>query len=166
MPEKQDKVTVEEVMRELRRRKNAMKPPQGYDVMPEDDMSGHGWEKNLTFKFIKDVEDKPKVLRVQEVDFYTSDLKHGCGSDKFLWLVPQRNGVYLACTYCSTVEGPISSEFGRTRKTYEVNIHEGIQIMLNRGWKVKDLPIRGLLKRAKGKRARDLIRKPRPERSV
>lgn len=137
---------------------------KGYDIAPDEDMSGHGWLKEVTFKFLSDIEGIKDKLRCTEVDFYTKDQSHACGSNKFLWLSPQRNGVYLCCTWCQTSEGPITSEFGITRKTYEISVAQGIQIMLERGWNIKDLPIRGYLKRAK-KTARTFIPRARPKKS-
>lgn len=155
---------VREVLRRMEVEKKAKKP-QGYDIRPNEDMSGHGWVKEVTFKFLNDVEGKPKIMRCTEVDFYTKDFMCQCGSNKFLWFAPQRNGVYLCCTFCRTSEGPLSHEAGIVREEYEISIEEALQIMRERGWKDTDELMRVYLKRSKGK-AKAFVPRARPNKST
>ena len=96
---------------------------KGYDVMPEDDMTKHGWRKSLTFKYLKMLENGK--IRCLEYDFYVEDIKHDCGSTDFLWLSDQRSGMLLICTWCKSVE-PMGRDFGRKAKEYFVNVNEAI----------------------------------------
>lgn len=128
---------------------------------PQRDMTPYGWKKELTYKFINEDPNR-KSITVDEVDFYSVDQHCQCGTTGFLWLVPERSGVLLACTYCQCVSGAIARANGRFRKSYQVTLAEAIMILKSYGWKERDVPIRGLRHRYRGP-AKEVVDRPRPK---
>lgn len=126
----------------------------------QKDMSQYGWKKRLTYKFLNE-DPMKKSLTVDEVDFYVEDISCQCGTTGFLWLVPERSGVLLACTYCQSVSGSIARANGRFRKSYPVTVAEAVMILKSYGWHERDAPIRGLRKRYRGP-AKEIVDRPRP----
>jgi len=123
----------------------------------QKDMTKYGWKKDLTYKYLNEI-----TLVVDEFDFYAIDMKCKCGTSGFLWLVPERSGVQLACTYCKTVSGAITRENGKFRKSYQASLAEAIMILKSYGWHERDAPIRGLRQRHRGP-AKDIVDRPRPK---
>jgi hypothetical protein len=128
---------------------------------PNRDMTPYGWKKALTFKYLNEDPIK-KILTVDEVDFYVEDMKCQCGTTGFLWLVPERSGVLVACTYCKSVSGSIARANGRFRKSYPVKVAEAVMILKSYGWQERDQPIRGLRHRYRGP-AKEVVDRPRPK---
>ena len=124
---------------------------------PQSDMSKHGWKKRLTYRYLNE-----EKLIVDEFDFYVEDISCQCGTTGFLWLVPERSGVLIACTYCKTVSGAIAKANGRFRKSYSVTLAEAIMILKSYGWQERDAPIRGLRRSHRGP-AKEVVDRPRPE---
>jgi len=125
------------------------------------DMSSYGWKKALTYRFLNENTEK-KLLTVDEVDFYVEDMHCQCGTTGFLWLVPERSGVLLACTYCRSVSGAIARANGRFRKSYPVVLSEAVMVLKSYGWQERDRPIRGLKHRYRGP-AKNIVDRPRPK---
>lgn len=132
----------------------------GYDLPLDADMTNMGWAKSLTWKYLTVREDK--TILCEEYDFYVKDQMHQCGSQKFLWLVPDRT-LILACTYCQTAE-TISRDAGIKRKEYIVSPQTAIQIMKDRGFRENQLPMRVFMKLAR-KTARTFVPRDRPKKS-
>lgn len=104
----------------------------GYDKDPERDMTGHGFAKAVTFKHLN-VNPEKSTVTITEVDYYVRDFPcFNCETDRFVWLCPQRTGVYKSCLRCGMSTGPISQENGITRKTYEVTPQEALKILEKR----------------------------------
>lgn len=79
---------------------------KGYDLQPEDDMTGHGWSKELVWRDIKLREGQ---CTETEFHYRASDFRcDECKSADFMWLIPQRTGVYRCCLGCLKVNGPIT----------------------------------------------------------
>lgn len=121
----------------------------GYNVKPDDDMSGHGWKKEITVTYTKFKENGE--IECEERDFYTKDFQCSCGSNEYLWLVSQKEGVGLACTYCKTVESTVHRDYGVFRKRYVVTPDQAYEIMKAKGYRDNDIPMRPLMKRLKKK---------------
>lgn len=132
----------------------------GYDLPPDADMSGHGWRKSKTYKYLTIQEDGK--IRCEEYDFYVQDIKHECGSTKYLWLSAQRSTMILVCTWCKTTE-PIGRDFARKRKEYLVSVAEAIAIMESKGYRRSDMPMRPYLKLLRASKPSDLIKRERPK---
>lgn len=133
----------------------------GYNVKPDDDMSGHGWKKELTVKYLS-IKENGKIV-CSEIDFYVKDFQCSCGSNEFLWLVPQKEGVGLACCYCKTVESTVNRENGILRKTYEVTPNEALEIMRQKGYRHDEMPMRKFIKKLKFKKAKLFKERKRPK---
>ena len=135
---------------------------QGYDVMPEDDMTGHGWRKEKTFKYVT-IQENGKIL-VEEYDFYVEDIKHECGSTKYLWLSAQRSSMFLICTWCQTAE-PIGRDFGREAKDREhfISPKEAIALLVEKGYRRSDMPVRPYLKLMRKSKPQLLTKRKRPK---
>jgi hypothetical protein len=124
---------------------------------PLRDMTKHGWRKALTWQ---DIKQRPNgSWTLSEVDFDTKALHcEGCGTNEYLWVVPQRAGVFLACVMCETVDGPISMEFGDLISTRQATPLEVLQILEQRG-----LEVPRSLRKAVGKRISRVRRGARPK---
>lgn len=146
-----------EVKKAMHRRPNL----GGYDVKPDDDMTGHGWKKSLTVKYLERKENGE--IWVEERDFYTKDFKCDCGANDYLWLIPQREGVGLGCCYCKTVDSTINKEYGILRKSYQITADEAYEILRAKGYKDKDAPMRPYLKALKYKKAKLYEARKRPK---
>lgn len=105
----------------------------GYDTSdPTRDMTGHGFAKELTFKYLH-INHEKNIITVTEVDHYVKDFRcMSCETDRFVWLSPQRTGVYKTCLRCHQTTGPISQEDGITRKTYEISPKQALAILNER----------------------------------
>lgn len=82
---------------------------EGYDLEPRDDMTSHGWVKELVWRNVELKEDG----RCMETDFHYRAVDFSCDecqTSDFIWLVPQRTGIYRACLGCLKVNGPITVE--------------------------------------------------------
>jgi len=132
----------------------------GYETTQKEDMSGHGWVKQLTFKYLSILENGKIIC--EEYDFYVKDIQHECGSSEYLWLVPEKASPFLACTWCKTVE-TLSRDVGVKRKRYEVSPHKAIAILLARGYKKSSPPMRPFLKLAKKTSPKLLDPRKRPK---
>ena len=130
------------------------------DIDPETDMSVHGWRKSKTFKYVE-IQENGKIL-VEEYDFYVEDIKHECGSTDYLWLSAQRSTMILACTWCQTAE-PIGRDFGRKRKSYFIEPKQAIKLMIAKGYRRSDMPIRPYLKLLRKSRPSLLTKRKRPK---
>lgn len=131
------------------------------DRSPDRDMSGSGWVKSLTWKYLSITEDR-KVL-CEEYDFYadSEDLICECGTNRYLWLVPDKT-VLVACTYCNTAM-PIGRHLGIKRREYYIAPEEAIEILLKRPFRERDLPLRPYYKLMK-KAPRRAVKRKRPSR--
>lgn len=99
---------------------------------PLRDMSKHGWRKSLTWLDVRDLDDGKYIL--SEIDYNTQTLHcHGCNTNEYLWLVPQRVGVFIACVMCETVDGPVARDFGDIVSTKEIQPSEALMILESRG---------------------------------
>ena len=130
------------------------------DIDPATDMSVHGWRKSKTFKYVEIQEDGR--IKVEEFDFYVADMKHECGSTKYLWLSAQRSTMILACTWCQTAE-PIGRDFGRKLKEYFIEPREAIALLEEKGYRRSDMPIRPYLKLLKKSKPSLLTKRKRPK---
>lgn len=93
-------------------------------------LQGSGFVKELTFKFIKRVDNK---VFCTEVDFYAKDHPcDNCGTDAYRLLRPERTGVMITCAYCKRTTGPMSKEAGVIRGTQEIPATEAIKILQGR----------------------------------
>lgn len=102
---------------------------KGYDIDPDTDMSSHGFAKAVTFKHLN-VDVAKEIITVVEVDYYVEDFKcTSCETDRFVWLSPQRTGVYKTCLRCHQTTGPVSQEDGITRKTYKIKPEKALEIL-------------------------------------
>lgn len=102
---------------------------KGYDIDPDTDMTGHGFAKSLTFKYLSHDAEKGTIT-VHEVDHYVRDFVcASCQTDKYTWLMAQRTGVYKTCLRCHKTTGPISQEDGIMRKTYEITPQQALAIL-------------------------------------
>jgi len=80
---------------------------KGYDVKAEDDMTGHGWAKELVWR--KVAMDDSERWWERKYHFAATDYPCGnCKTTDFMWLVPQRTGIYKACLGCGLVNGPLT----------------------------------------------------------
>jgi len=137
---------------------------QHKDLPLDADMSGQGWKKSLTWKYVTQGEDGKYY--VDEYDFYVDRFESlcQCGTNKFRWLVPDRM-LNLACTWCRTSE-TLSREAGYFRKRYEVTPEQAIEIYKSRGYNERDLPIRQILNYIVKKKPKNFrIPKVRPDTS-
>ena len=130
------------------------------DIDPEADMSGHGWRKAKTFKYVE-IQENGKI-KVEEYDFYVADMKHECGSTNYLWLSAQRSTMILACTWCKTTE-PIGRDFGRKRKEYFIEPKEAIALLVEKGYRRSDMPVRPYLKLLRKSKPSLLTKRKRPK---
>lgn len=133
---------------------------KGYDVMPDDDMTGHGWRKEKTFKYVE-IQENGKI-KVEEYDFYVADMNHECGSKKYLWLSAQRSSMFLVCTWCKTVE-PIGRDFARKREEHFISPTEAIALMVAKGYRRSDMPVRPYLKLLRKSKPTLLTKRKRPK---
>jgi len=131
-----------------------------YETSPKEDMSRHGWVKNLTFKYLS-IQENGKVI-CEEYDFYTKDLQHDCGSNDYLWLVPEKDSPFLACTWCKTIE-TLSRDVAIKRKEYQVSPFKAIEILLARGYRKSSPPVRPYVKLAKRTSPKLLDPRKRPK---
>lgn len=126
-------------------------------------MSGHGWVKQLTFKYLS-IKENGKIM-CKEYDFYVKDIQHDCGSSDYLWFVPEKNGPFLACTWCKSVE-TLSRDVGIKRKEYIVSPFKAIEMLLARGYKKSSPPVRPYVKLAKKTSPKLLDPRRRPKKST
>ena len=117
-----------------------------YETSMKEDMSRHGWVKQLTFKYLS-IKENGKIL-CEEFDFYVRDIQHECGTIDYLWFIPEKTAPFLGCTYCKTVE-TLSKDVGIKRKEYIISPHKAIEILLARGYKKSAPPVRPYVKLAK-----------------
>lgn len=133
---------------------------KSYTIEPNQDMTGFGWRKELTYKYIIQDEKTGKAI-VTEVDYSTAKrLNCDCKTNEFLWLIPQRTGVYVGCCQCKTVSGPLSEEHGDVIERKEISPLEALRIMEARGEKIPQW-----LAKQVGIVGRKGLRKSRPKES-
>jgi len=99
---------------------------------PMRDMTKHGWRKALTWMNVRRLNDGRWILDEVDYDVRTFHC-HGCNTNDYLWLVPQRAGVYIACVMCETVDGPISTDDGHVAETRQIQPAEALMILESRG---------------------------------
>jgi len=86
---------------------NAPTRVKGYNLKAEDDMTGHGWAKELVWRKV-DMDDAGRWTE-RKYHFSAGDFPCGtCRTNDFTWLVPQRTGVYKACLGCGQANGPLT----------------------------------------------------------
>lgn len=123
---------------------------------PIRDMSKHGFLKKLTWLDVKRLDNGQWQLK--EIDYDVRAFHcDSCNSSDYLWLAPQRAGVYLACVMCETVDGPISRDEGDTVVTKIIQPAEALMILESRG-----ALIPRSLRKAVGKRRSRIRRGERP----
>lgn len=128
---------------------------------PEDparDMSGHGWSKSLTRKYILE---NDKGLFCQEWDFYVEDIQHECGTSDYLWLSSDRT-MFLICMWCRSVE-TLSRERGILKKEYRITPNEALEILVSHKFRITDMPCRRFAKMLRKRSPKLLKRRPRPK---
>ena len=124
---------------------------------PMRDMTKHGWRKNLTWLNVRQLNDGRWILSEVDYDIRTFHC-HGCNTNDYLWLVPQRAGVFIACVMCETVDGPISTDDGDTVQTKEIQPTEVLMILESRGAFIPKS-----LRKAVGKKLSRVRRSERPK---
>lgn len=93
-------------------------------------LSGSGFVKSLTYKFIKR---NNKTVYCTEVDYYAKDHPcDNCGTDAYRLLKAERTGVMITCAYCKRTTGPMSKEAGVIRNSYEIPVDDAIAILKSR----------------------------------
>lgn len=125
----------------------------GYKIEAGEDMTGHGWVKAYTWLYIVKVKDE-WILSEYDYDAGTYACEN-CNSNLFMWLVPQSQGVYLACTGCKEVDGPLTKDGAYKVSVKTITPEVALEILKARGVKMHpfEMPA-GLLKDIKKRRAR------------
>lgn len=155
-----EKKIVREVQKAMQ--KKPVMRDSGRAVKPDDDLSIHGWKKSMTVKYLS-IKESGKII-CEERDFYVKDFGNcECGSGDFLWIFPTKTGLGLACAYCRTASSTIDRRYGILRKTYEVSPEQAYQIMKEKGYNDRDMPMRKYIKKLKFKKARLYHKRKRPQ---
>lgn len=103
----------------------------GYKPTPETDMSGHGFRKILNWQQVLGRGDKWFLITYQ---FEATKFPcHKCKTSDYIWLSPQRTGVYVVCIGCQTTTGPISLETGVIIDDKQVSPEQAYQVFVKRG---------------------------------
>lgn len=132
---------------------------KGYPVNPTDDMTGHGWRKELVWRDLKERNDKWFITSYHfTIDRFPC---YNCKSSEFSWLAPQRTGIYKVCLGCQMATGPISMEDGAMiGSPKEISPEEAYGIFMARG--LRTLIPKKLMKqirRRRGKIKRGKVRR-------
>lgn len=130
--------------------KPTKKRVKGYEVEATDDMTGHGWRKELIWR---QVNEKNEQWFITQFHFTIDRFPcYNCKSADYSWLVPQRTGVYKVCLGCQTTTGPITMEDATQVGAPEPITPEDAERIL-RGRGIKRLPFL-LVKQLRQRRSR------------
>ena len=134
---------------------------KGYKVTPETDMTGFGMAKVLNWRTV-DYDGTNWRVKTFQLEAVSYPCKK-CGSE-YIWLSPQRTGVYRVCLGCKTTSGPItldppailiSDKEVTPEEAYEVYVQHGLH-------KLRAMVPKILLDQLIGRRAR-ITRKPKKD---
>lgn len=132
----------------------------GYQkVKAGQNMSHLGWDKAVTWLEVRRVGDQKWTVTEYDFDIgaYQCD---NCRSNEFMWLVLQANGVYLACTGCTEVAGPLTKDMAIKVDTKNITPEKAYDILVKRGIRPShkfEMPA-GLMKDIKKRRVRVIRR--------
>lgn len=132
----------------------------GYKTQAGDDMTGHGWVKSYTWLDITR-DKKTKKWTVTEYDFDTGNYQCAtCNTGDFLWLVPQSQGICLACTGCKEVDCALTKDGSYKIDSRVITPEKALEILQARGVKIHpfELPA-NLLKDLKKRKSRIIRRR-------
>lgn len=137
----------------------------GYQkVKAGQNMTHLGWDKAITWLEIRKAGERWTVTEYDfDVGSYQCDV---CRTNEFMWLVLQANGVYLACTGCTEVAGPLTKDSAFKVETKNITPEKAYDILVSRGIRPShkfEMPS-GLLKDIKQRRARVARRTGKRER--
>jgi len=125
---------------------------KGYDIAVGEDMTKHGWVRDLIWLDVgrKGSGEWTLTEFLFDAGNYTCRV---CKTNEFLWLVLQRNGVYLACTGCKDVEGPITSDNAQHMGMKTVSPERIMEVLKARGADMHWMLPAGLTKALKSRKA-------------
>lgn len=98
---------------------------------PDMDMTLYGFRKRLRYRYISVTEGGEIICK--EVAFFADMIRCGtCNTDRYVWLRPDRTGVFKTCKHCGNTTGPISRSEGREIKVSKIPLNEAVQILKGR----------------------------------
>ena len=103
---------------------------KGFKIKPETDMKGFGMRKTLNWQQVLEKGNKWFVVTYQfEAGKFPCS---NCKTSDYVWLSPQRTGIYRICLGCQTTSGPVSLDNGVPLEDREVTPEEAYQVFVKR----------------------------------